>query len=70
MSNVVGLPVQPSERYVSRGELADLMGVHVCTIDRWVDAGMPSEIWGARMRRFLPSRAIAWARTYEGRRAA
>lgn len=70
MSNVVGLPLEPRERYVNRAELAGIMGVCTTTIDRWVAAGMPSEVWGARMRRFLPSRAIAWARTYEGRRAA
>jgi hypothetical protein len=80
MTNVVGLPTRlpdapapapaTSEHYVGRRELAERMNVSVATIDRMVKAGMPSELWGQRMRRFLPSRAIAWARTYEGRRAA
>jgi phage terminase Nu1 subunit (DNA packaging protein) len=50
------------ERYVTREALADLMGVHVATIDRMVKDGMPSETWGRRTRRFRPSVAIAWAR--------
>lgn len=60
---VHGLPVPEPERYVNRGELADLMGVSLTTIDRWVGEGMPSETWGLRTRRFRPSLAIAWART-------
>jgi hypothetical protein len=51
------------ERYVSRAELAETMGVHVSTIDRMVRAGMPSETWGMRTRRFLPSDALKWARS-------
>lgn len=50
------------ERYVTRAELAEIMGVHINTIDRMVAAGMPSETWGRRTRRFLPSKAIEWAR--------
>jgi len=51
------------ERYVTAGELAELMGVSVSTVKRMVAAGMPSENWGlSRTRRFLPSAAIAWAR--------
>jgi phage terminase Nu1 subunit (DNA packaging protein) len=50
------------ERYVGRIELAAIMGVSVTTVDRLVRAGMPSETWGLRARRFRPSRAVAWAR--------
>lgn len=50
------------ERYRTRRELASIMGVSVATIDRMVQAGMPSEVWGLRARRFLPSEAVAWAR--------
>ena len=63
--NVHGLPVRTTERYISRDELAKLMGVSVATVDRMVAEGMPSERWGMRVRRFLPSRALAWARTRE-----
>jgi phage terminase Nu1 subunit (DNA packaging protein) len=52
---------QSTERYVRRDELAAIMGVSIATIDRLVLAGMPSVVWGARTRRFLPSEAIAWA---------
>lgn len=51
------------ERYVTAGELAELMGVSTSTVKRMVAGGMPSETWGmSRTRRFLPSAAIAWAR--------
>lgn len=50
------------ERYVTAGELAELMGVSVRTVERMRAAGMPSESWGMnRTRRYLPSQAIAWA---------
>jgi len=52
-----------TERYVDAHELAALMGVSVSTIKRMVRAGMPSETWGmSRTRRFLPSKAMRWAR--------
>lgn len=54
------------ERYVGREELARIMGVSVTTVDRLVRAGMPSETWGLRARRFMPSRAVAWARGRAG----
>lgn len=60
---VHGLAVPEPERYVSRRELAELMGVSERTVDRLVADGMPSETWGRRTRRFRPSVAIAWARS-------
>lgn len=60
---VTGLPVPEPERYVTRREMARIMGVHVNTVDRLVKEGMPSETWGMRSRRFRPSIALAWART-------
>lgn len=63
------LPTREPERYVSRRELADLMGVSVATVDRLVAAGMPSVTWGRRTRRFRPSTALAWARAQEHRAA-
>lgn len=65
-----GFVQPPPERYVDRRELAVIMGVHVNTIDRMVNEGLPSETWGRRTRRFLPSQAIAWARAQGDRRAA
>ncbi|HEX4805719.1 MAG TPA: DUF3853 family protein [Conexibacter sp.] len=62
-------PALDGERYVGRRELARLMGVSVTTVDRMVRAGMPSETWGMRARRFLPSEALTWA-VQRGRRAA
>jgi hypothetical protein len=56
------------ERYVSRSELAGIMGVSLATVDRMVAEGMPSVTWGRRTRRFRPSDAISWAS--ERRRAA
>ena len=54
-----------AERYVKADELAALMGVHVRTIKRMTAAGMPSETWGMRARRYLPSEAMAWARDFD-----
>lgn len=56
-----GIPSAGPERYVTRGQLAAMMCVSVRTIDSMVHDGMPSETWGRRTRRFLPSIAIAWA---------
>jgi phage terminase Nu1 subunit (DNA packaging protein) len=72
------LPIRPSvepvgrlevERYVSRAELAAIMGVSIATVDRMVAEGMPSVTWGRRTRRFRPSAAISWA-SERGRAAA
>ena len=49
------------ERYVTRVELAAIMGVSLATVDRMVAEGMPSVTWGRRTRRFRASVAIAWA---------
>ena len=62
-AEVIGLPAPEPERYVSRAQLAELMGVSVATVDRLVSDGMPSETWGKRTRRFRPSVALAWARS-------
>lgn len=51
-----------TERYVAAGELASIMGISQRTVKRWVAEGMPSETWGLRTRRFLPSECVAWAR--------
>jgi phage terminase Nu1 subunit (DNA packaging protein) len=68
-SNVIGLPAQQVERFVSRPELARIMGVSVSTVDNLTRQGMPSTTWGRRTRRYRPSTAIAWAQA-QGRRAA
>jgi excisionase family DNA binding protein len=60
--NISAIPVPEVERYVTREQLAELMGVSTDTIDRMVKQGMPSETWGRRTRRFRPSVAVAWAR--------
>jgi phage terminase Nu1 subunit (DNA packaging protein) len=71
VSDVTPAFVQPPpERYVDRRELAVIMGVHVNTIDRMVSEGMPSETWGRRTRRFLPSKAITWAQAQAPQRSA
>lgn len=61
MSATTG-PFQQSEAYVDAATLAALMGVHVKTVRKWAANGMPSETWGLRCRRFLPSQAMAWVR--------
>lgn len=60
----------PTERFLSRAELAVIMGVSERTIDRWVKQKMPSELWGKRTRRFLLNDCVRWARMQGQRRAA
>lgn len=60
--NVIGLPRPENERYVSRRELAEMMGVSVRTVDTFRAEGMPCERWGTQAVRFRPSHAMAWAR--------
>jgi phage terminase Nu1 subunit (DNA packaging protein) len=60
---VVTLPVPEPERYVTRKELAHIMGVSLPTIDRWRRRGMPCETWGLRAVRFRPSLCTAWVRS-------
>ncbi len=62
-----GFALHSPERYVTRRELAALMGVSIDTVDRLVADGMPSVTWGRRTRRFRPSVAIAWAAARERR---
>lgn len=50
------------EPYLDRREIAEVLGVHVNTIDRMVKDGLPSETWGRRVRRFRASECIDWAR--------
>lgn len=66
---MIGLPTPEHEVYVTRRELAQIMGVSIKTVDRLVANGMPSVVWGQRCRRFKPSVALAWARA-QGRMAA
>lgn len=56
---------QVPEPYLDRREIAEVLGVHVNTVDRMVAAGMPSETWGRRVRRFRASEVIEWARTQD-----
>jgi excisionase family DNA binding protein len=64
-ATIVGLPNVEPERYLTVAEFAALLGVSVPTVRRWITAGMPSETWGARLRRIRPSIALAWLRSRE-----
>lgn len=61
--STVDQPVELKERYVTRAELAHMMGVSVRSVDRLRAMGMPSSTWGIRSRRFLASEAISWAKS-------
>jgi phage terminase Nu1 subunit (DNA packaging protein) len=50
-------------RFVTRRELAEILGVSVRTIDRFRAEGMPCECWGLRAVRFDPDVAVRWARS-------
>ncbi len=57
----LGAPGSVCERYVGRERMAQIMDLSTKSVDRLVSLGMPSETWGLRTRRFLPSAALAWA---------
>lgn len=51
-----------TEHYVSRREMARILGVSPRQMDRYIRDGMPSETWGGRKRFFLPSATLDWAK--------
>jgi phage terminase Nu1 subunit (DNA packaging protein) len=61
-SDVRHLPVPEPERYLTRQQFADLFGCSVTTVDKMIGAGMPSVLWGKRVRRIRASEALAWVR--------
>jgi hypothetical protein len=69
--DVIGLPVREPERYLTRAEFADLLGISVREVDRLRERGMPYEgpNWGMRIIRIRPSIAMAWVRSQGGQTA-
>jgi hypothetical protein len=55
------------DRYLSRAELAEHLGVCVKTVDRMRREGCPSRTYGRRLRRFRLSEVEGWLRGREGR---
>jgi hypothetical protein len=51
-----------TESYVTRKEMAQILGVKLTTLDKFVREGIPSETWGTHKRFFLPSAALRWAK--------
>lgn len=49
------------DEIVTRHELAEILRVHVSTVDRMKAKGMPCVTWGRRLVRFRVREAIAWA---------
>jgi len=62
--NVIEFPGGAPEPYISRREMAELMGISLDRLDHLVKAGMPSETWGLRRRVFRASVALAWAKQH------
>ncbi len=63
--NVIEFPDRSPEPYISRQQMAALMGISLDRLDYLVREGMPSQTWGLRRRVFRASVALAWARDYE-----
>lgn len=57
------------EPYLSRVEIAKVLGVSLRSLDRLVAEGLPSKTWGLRTRVFRASEALAWAAQRAERRA-
>jgi phage terminase Nu1 subunit (DNA packaging protein) len=60
------IQIRSVEAWITRKELASLMGVSVRTVDRLTAAGMPSVTWGSKTRRYRASQAIHWAAAWNG----
>jgi hypothetical protein len=54
------IQIRSVEAWITRKELAALMGVSLKSIDRYTAEGMPSQLWGARTRRYRASECFAW----------
>lgn len=52
------LPRTEDERYLTRQEFADLLGVHVATVDRHIAGGMDGVVRLGRAVRIRPSLAV------------
>jgi hypothetical protein len=57
------------ERYLSRRELADRLGIGLTSLDKLVSEGMTSHTWGLRTRKFLWSEVQRWLRERDNRAA-
>lgn len=68
LAPIHGLPVVSQEPYLTRRELASLMGVSLSTVDSLRKEGMPHTTWGRRTVRFRASTALAWANAREPKR--
>ncbi len=64
MSLRLTVPGEKPEPYITRAQLAELMGVHPDTIKRWTRKGMPHTRFMERTVRYQASVAIAWAREF------
>lgn len=63
------LPVREGEKYLTRFELADILGVHPGTIVKWQrENGLPSVLFAPQTRRYLLSQVQEWAVERERRR--
>jgi excisionase family DNA binding protein len=53
---------QEAPEILTREQLAEYCKVSTRTVDRWVQDGMPSEMWGKRLRRFRLQAVDLWLR--------
>ena len=65
MAEIFEFPGREPEPYVSRQQLAEVMGISVDRLDYLVRLGLPSQTWGLRRRVFRVSVALAWAKQHE-----
>lgn len=61
------LVVVGGERYLTREEVAERLGLGMTSLDELVKNGMPSHDWGLRTRKFLWSEVHAWLNEREAR---
>jgi predicted DNA-binding transcriptional regulator AlpA len=69
MSLRTAVPGERPEPFLTRAQLAEIIGVSTDTVDRMRQRGMPSETWSARSVRFRFSDVEAWHRDRADARA-
>ncbi len=62
MSVRATVPGERPEPYLTRRQLAEILGTSTDTVDRMRQRGMPSTTWSARSVRFRFSEVEAWRR--------
>jgi phage terminase Nu1 subunit (DNA packaging protein) len=65
MSVRATVPGERPERFLTRAQLAEIIGVSTDTVDRWRKQGLPCVTWGERSVRMRFTDCEAWRETQD-----